>query len=230
MWEGVWHFSQATLLCFPSRGYPVSRWSNCLTDGSQWIKEKFSPLCSKWQRTQSLPLGFFISSRAWYPRFSKSNRAISLWQSRHLNVGVLVPNWWQPAHWVVPLSDWWAFDSGPGEIWDLAGKAAENSTATTRKDRTGFRVLCGWESQLAICWQVANTPSFGSFISSTEMSVQPYYATPSSHRWAFSGSAHFETSLLGARAAGMRGKRNFLLSQHSEVGVCDDALLDHRQT
>jgi len=47
--------------------------------------------------------------------------ATSLWQSRHLKVGVLVPNWWQLAHCTVPLKDWWAFARGPGEIWACAG-------------------------------------------------------------------------------------------------------------
>jgi ribosomal protein L37E len=49
-------------------------------------------------------------------------------------VGALVPNWWQLAHWVVPLRDWWAFESGPGEICARVGWLVKsNATAKNRK-------------------------------------------------------------------------------------------------
>jgi hypothetical protein len=44
-----------------------------------------------------------------------------------LKVGVLVPNWWQLAHCTVPLKDWWAFASGPGEICARAGTQAKKT-------------------------------------------------------------------------------------------------------
>jgi len=41
----------------------------------------------------------------------------------------------------VPLSDSWAFDNGPGEIWDLAGEAANNNAAKRRDTLITIRGL-----------------------------------------------------------------------------------------
>lgn len=47
--------------------------------------------------------------------------AISVWQSRHLNVGCPVDSSWQVVQSVKPSIDLWARESGPGEIWAAAG-------------------------------------------------------------------------------------------------------------
>jgi hypothetical protein len=63
---------------------------------------------------------------------------------------VLAPNEWQVAHWVVPLSEEWALESGPGEICAAACGTAGRQDAVTSSSRTAqrfgpkitWRILC----------------------------------------------------------------------------------------
>jgi hypothetical protein len=69
-----------------------------------------------------------------------------LWQSRHLKVGVLAPNWWQELHCVVPLKEEWALESGPGEICALAEAESRRQAASARNAKA---VACRTEGTFA---------------------------------------------------------------------------------
>jgi hypothetical protein len=117
--SGVWHRLQFSPVCFPSRAHPVSRWSKLLR--SHFVIAKSSPLCSEWQVTHSRLDPALRLYEACNPLRARMRQAISVWQSRHLNVRCPVETSWHVVQFVMPLIDWWARDSGPGEIWAAAG-------------------------------------------------------------------------------------------------------------
>ena len=64
--------------------------------------------------------------------------AISLWHSRHLNVGCPIESSWQVVQLVMPLMDWCARESGPGEIWAAAGTEVHKILSTIHPRSLGF--------------------------------------------------------------------------------------------
>jgi hypothetical protein len=59
----------------------------------------------------------------------------------HLKVGVLVPNWWQELHCVVPVSEACAFASGPGEICAKTAGAQTKQAMSARNPMVALIVL-----------------------------------------------------------------------------------------
>ena len=95
------------------------------------------PLCSEWQRAQSLFALYRFTTAAWKPWFAVRRWLISAWQSRHFRPPPL-PNLWQLAHCVTPEIDWWARESGPGEICARNGACTESRLTVRNAARQIF--------------------------------------------------------------------------------------------
>src|ERR1700681_3090927 len=75
---------------------------------------------------------------ALHPFRALMRHTISVWQSRHLNVGCPVESSWQVVQSVTPLIDWCARESGPGDIWAAAGMRVHKIVKAIHPKSPGF--------------------------------------------------------------------------------------------